>query len=111
MRLARVKCHGHDSARYLAVHLLHAVHGLEGIHHLPHRILFGQAIHRQLGSLDGGFLGRAEIMGIAGSHHVKTKAAGINIDLWTGLGMLVFAALMLLWAFGRPTVPEPATSR
>ena len=27
-------------------------------------------------------------LGIFGSHAVKTKAAGININLWTGLGML-----------------------
>jgi hypothetical protein len=47
------------------------------------------------------------VLGAAGSHHVKTKAAGINIDLWTGLGMLVFGALMVLWAFTRPTVPKP----
>jgi hypothetical protein len=46
------------------------------------------------------------ITGIVGSHHVKTKAAGINIDLWTGIGMLVFAAVMIAWALLRPTVPE-----
>ena len=27
-------------------------------------------------------------LGLFGSHHVKTKAAGINIDLYTGIGML-----------------------
>lgn len=42
-------------------------------------------------------------LGIFGSHHVKTKAAGINIDLWTGVGMLVFGALMIFWALSRPT--------
>jgi hypothetical protein len=47
------------------------------------------------------------VVGAVGSHHVKTKAAGININLWTGLGMLVFGALMLFWAFARPTVPKP----
>ncbi len=46
-------------------------------------------------------------LGVFGSHHVKTKADGINIDLWAGLGMLVFAALMLFWAFSRPVMPEP----
>ena len=46
-------------------------------------------------------------LGLFGSHHVKTKAAGINVDLWTGLGMLVFGALMLFWALSRPTVPKP----
>ena len=35
------------------------------------------------------------IMGLVGSHQVKTKAAGINVDLWTGLAMLVFGALTI----------------
>jgi hypothetical protein len=48
------------------------------------------------------------IVGIVGSSQVKNKAAGINVDLG-GLGMLVFAALMLPWAFSRPVEPEPAT--
>ena len=47
-------------------------------------------------------------LGLFGSHHVKNKAAGINIDLWTGLGMLVFGALMIFWALSRPTAPEPS---
>jgi hypothetical protein len=51
------------------------------------------------------------ITGIVGSSHVKHKAAGINVNLWTGLGMLVFAALMLLWAFTRPVEPEPSETR
>ena len=50
-------------------------------------------------------------LGIFGSHHVKNKAAGINIDLWTGLGMLVFGALMIFWALTRPTQPEPPETR
>jgi hypothetical protein len=51
------------------------------------------------------------ITGIVGSHKVKTKAAGINIDLWVGIGMLVFAAVMIAWALWRPTVPEPEETR
>ncbi len=47
------------------------------------------------------------VVGAVGSHHVKTKAAGINVDLWTGLAMLVFGALMVFWALARPTVPKP----
>ncbi len=45
-------------------------------------------------------------LGLFGSAHVKNKAAGINIDLWTGLGMLVFGGLMIFWALSRPTAPE-----
>src|SRR6185437_14729239 len=50
-------------------------------------------------------------LGIFGSEHVKNKASGINIDLWTGLGMLVFGALMIFWALSRPTEPEPPETR
>lgn len=30
------------------------------------------------------------------------KAAGINLDLWTGIGMLVAAAGFLVWLLARP---------
>ncbi len=50
-------------------------------------------------------------LGIFGSHTVKNKANGINVDLWTGLAMLVFAGLMIFWALSRPTVPEPPETR
>jgi hypothetical protein len=50
-------------------------------------------------------------LGIFGSTHVKNKAAGINIDLWTGLGMLIFGALMIFWALTRPVEPEPEETR
>jgi hypothetical protein len=50
-------------------------------------------------------------MGIFGSEHVKTKAAGININLWAGIGMLVFAALMIAWALLRPVEPDPPERR
>jgi glucose uptake protein GlcU len=32
------------------------------------------------------------------------KAAGVNINLWAGLGMLVVAALFVIWAVARPLV-------
>jgi uncharacterized sodium:solute symporter family permease YidK len=46
------------------------------------------------------------VVGFAGSEAVKNKAAGINVNLWTGLGMLVFGALMVFWALSRPTVRD-----
>jgi hypothetical protein len=49
--------------------------------------------------------------GIFGSDEVKNKAAGLNVDLWTGLAMLVFGALMIFWALARPVVPEPSEIR
>jgi hypothetical protein len=51
------------------------------------------------------------VTGIAGSHVVKTKASGINIDLWSGLAMLVVGGLMIAWALLRPTMPEPPETR
>jgi ABC-type xylose transport system permease subunit len=49
------------------------------------------------------------ITGIVGSDEVKTKAAGLNVDLWTGLAMLVFGGLMIFWALARPVAPERRT--
>lgn len=51
------------------------------------------------------------VTGIAGSHHVKTQAAGINIDLWSGIAMLIFAVIMIAWALLRPVMPEPPETR
>ena len=51
------------------------------------------------------------ITGIVGSEHVKNKAAGVNIDLWTGLGMLLFGVVMIVWALARPVAPEPPETR
>jgi hypothetical protein len=51
------------------------------------------------------------VLGLFGSHEIKNKAAGINVDLWTGLGMLVFGGLMIFWALSRPVRPEPTETR
>jgi hypothetical protein len=51
------------------------------------------------------------LLGLFGAHHIKVKAAGININLWTGLGMLIVAALMVAWALLRPVRPEPTETR
>jgi hypothetical protein len=51
------------------------------------------------------------IVGIVGSDEVKNKAAGVNVNLWTGLGMLVVGALMIFWALARPVAPEPGSTR
>jgi hypothetical protein len=51
------------------------------------------------------------IVGIVGSDEVKNKAAGINVNLWTGLAMLVVGGLMIFWALARPVMPEPERTR
>jgi hypothetical protein len=51
------------------------------------------------------------VTGVVGSDEVKNKAAGINVNLWTGMGMLVFGVLMIFWALSRPVAPEPTETR
>ncbi len=51
------------------------------------------------------------VVGIVGSSHVRHYADGIDVDLWTGLGMLIFGALMVFWALARPVMPEPPETR
>ena len=46
------------------------------------------------------------VVGLVGSEEVKNKAAGINVNLWTGLAMLAFGAMMVAWALLRPVVPD-----
>ena len=42
------------------------------------------------------------IMGIAASDADVDKAAGVNVNLWTGVAMLLVGAFFLAWAFTRP---------
>ncbi|HET6297966.1 MAG TPA: hypothetical protein VFG33_31590 [Kribbella sp.] len=44
------------------------------------------------------------ILGIIADPAEVDKADGININLWGGIAMLVFAALFILWARLRPIV-------
>ena len=50
------------------------------------------------------------ILGITESDAAIEKAAGININLYAGLGMLVVAIIFLLWAFTHPLGQELAES-
>jgi hypothetical protein len=68
-------------------------------------------IRRLIGGLFALYGVTLTVLGIVGSTHVKNKAAGINIDLWTGIGMLIFAVLMIGWALARPVMPEPPETR
>jgi hypothetical protein len=68
-------------------------------------------IRRIIGALFGLYGVVLVVVGLVGAHHIKVKASGINIDLWTGLAMLVVAALMIWWALARPVRPEPPETR
>jgi hypothetical protein len=50
------------------------------------------------------------MLGIAGlftSDKARAKAAGININLWLGIGMLVLGLLFLLWKMLNPLKLDP----
>ena len=46
------------------------------------------------------------ILGLFASDADIDKAKGVNINLWAGLGMLVFGILMIAWALLRPLSEE-----
>ena len=46
------------------------------------------------------------VLGIGASDSEVEKAAGVNVNLWTGLAMLIVGALFLAWAFTRPMSEE-----
>jgi hypothetical protein len=46
------------------------------------------------------------ILGLFDSQEEIDKAAGVNINLWTGIGMLAFGVLMVAWALLRPLAEE-----
>ena len=50
------------------------------------------------------------VVGLFGSDEVKNKAAGVNVNLWTGLAMLVVGGLMIFWALARPVAPAPKST-
>lgn len=51
------------------------------------------------------------LMGLVGTPEEQlARAGGLNINLWAGLGMVVTAALFVLWARLRPVVvPDDLT--
>jgi hypothetical protein len=48
------------------------------------------------------------VLGLFDSQEEIDKAAGVNINLWAGLGMLVVGALFIVWALTRPLTDELA---
>jgi len=46
------------------------------------------------------------ILGLGESDASIEKSAGVNVNLWAGLGMLVVGLLFLAWAFLRPLSEE-----
>jgi hypothetical protein len=58
----------------------------------------------------GGLLGIYGLLvlgaGLFGSEADKEKAAGVNINLWVALALLVASGLFFAWGFSRPLVDE-----
>ncbi|MDT0382542.1 hypothetical protein RM572_27670 [Streptomyces sp. DSM 42041] len=48
------------------------------------------------------------VAGVTASEADLEKAQGININLWTGIGMLALGVFFLLWLRLSPAVPPPA---
>jgi hypothetical protein len=46
------------------------------------------------------------ILGLVGSDAENNKAAGLNINLIAGVGMLIVGVIFLVWAFTRPLGTE-----
>jgi hypothetical protein len=46
------------------------------------------------------------VLGLFESQEEIDRAAGWNVNLWTGVGMLAFGILMMVWAFTRPLGDE-----
>ena len=46
------------------------------------------------------------ILGLTDSPEEANKAAGININLYAGIGMFVVGAIFLIWAFSHPLGKE-----
>ncbi|MBH1935389.1 hypothetical protein I5Q34_14085 [Streptomyces sp. AV19] len=49
--------------------------------------------------------------GIAASDEDLAKAQGVNINLWTGLGLLALGGVFLLWLRWRPGGPPRSGER
>ena len=59
-------------------------------------------LRRIIGGLFVGLGLLLTILGLFDSQEEIDKAAGVNINLWAGLGMLALGILFLVWAFTRP---------
>jgi drug/metabolite transporter (DMT)-like permease len=46
------------------------------------------------------------VAGIVGSSESKNKAAGVNINLWAGIVLLLMSTFFIVWALTRPLSEE-----
>ncbi|TKK83958.1 hypothetical protein FDA94_31840 [Herbidospora galbida] len=66
-------------------------------------------IRRILGGLFAVYGVILVVVGLLDGAEEIAKAEGVRINLWTGIGMLVLAAIFLVWERLRPKdVPDPS---
>jgi drug/metabolite transporter (DMT)-like permease len=63
-------------------------------------------IRRIIGALLGVYGVILLVAGIVGSDADKNKAAGVNINLWVGIALLLASAVFFTWAITRPLEDE-----
>ena len=63
-------------------------------------------IRRIIGGLLGVYGVILFVAGIVGSDAEKNKAAGLNINLYVGIALIVASALFWFWALSRPLSEE-----
>ena len=63
-------------------------------------------IRRIIGGLLGIYGVILLVLGIGASDAEIEKAAGVNLNLWTGIGLIAVAALFVAWALWRPLSKE-----
>jgi drug/metabolite transporter (DMT)-like permease len=63
-------------------------------------------IRRIIGGLLGVYGVILLVAGIVGSDADKNKAAGVNINLYVGIALIVASALFWFWALSRPLSEE-----
>jgi drug/metabolite transporter (DMT)-like permease len=63
-------------------------------------------IRRIIGGLLGVYGVILFVAGIVGSDAEKNKAAGLNINLYVGIALIVASALFWFWALSRPLTEE-----
>ena len=63
-------------------------------------------VRKIIGGLLGIYGAILLVAGILGSDADKEKAAGVNVNLWVGLALLLASAIFWTWALTRPLSEE-----
>ena len=63
-------------------------------------------VRKIIGGLLGIYGAILLVAGIVGSDADKEKAAGVNVNLWVGLALLLASAIFWTWALTRPLSEE-----